>query len=192
MSNSQLAAFKVFSSLAQMLGVSNREVIPVLDDMFEGGYEDQEYEQGFAWFPNAVTFFPYGPSSNYWVEVYLGDSYAFEDNITYAVSLPFIISEADVIQVGGSDDIEKIQTVNIDRGIYRLIYQERYLTQPEIDSIPVKFRSSDPQSDPWLNLGPKLCKLIFIPTSTQVAAELLKPLEGKNIKLPLFLRKQLT
>ena len=184
----KVAAFRVHSSMAQMFSVSNSDIKPSLDELFEGGFSEQEYSQRFAWFPGAINFFPCGSSGEYWIEVSKSDSYMLEEDSDFAVLLPFTVSKMNTIQISGTDDLEA-QAVPIERGMYQLVYQERYLTQPEIDSIPVELGSVDPEPNLWLRLGPKICKLTFIPTSIEFEPEILKAPEGRTIKPPLLLRR---
>jgi hypothetical protein len=188
MSNFRLASFLVFSSCAQIIGLSNLGIVPVLDDIFQDGCEEQEMGQHFIWAPGAINFFSYGSSGSYWTEVFIGSRVQIDKKSFFAVSLPFTVSADDAIQFGGTDDIDEIQTVRIARGKYRLIYQERYLTRAEIKAIPIGLPPFDPEPDIWINLGSKYCKFTFIPTSDDVIAEILKIPPGDHIPLPLLLR----
>lgn len=182
-----LSAFKLSASTSLSLDVSNVGIHPGLE--FLEYFEQQDYDQGFAWFPPSVTFFPLGESGTFWVEILLSDVYKIEDPVDYAVIIPFVVSVEDAIQVG-ADDRNEIRIVRgISKGFYKLVYQERYLTQSEIDNISVDLPGAEPESEPGLSLGPKLCKLTFIPTSTKCNAEILKAPSELKIKLPLFLHE---
>lgn len=190
MSILKLAAFKISSSLSLSLDVSNVGVIPGIDLLHL--FEEADHSQHFAWFPSSVTFFPPGESGIYWIEIFLGDSYEVDPNADFAVLLPFIVTADDAIQVGGSDDRDETQIIRgISKGYYKLLYQDRYLTQFEIDEILVDFPNSlpkaQPEEEPWLSLGPKICRIMLVPTSTKIGPELLKAPKGTTIKLPLNL-----
>jgi hypothetical protein len=181
----KLAAFKLSASLSLSLDVSNVGINPGLG--FLEHFEQQDYTQRFAWFPSAVTFFPVGDTGIFWIEVFLGDSYEIDENPDYAVIVPFTVSVEDAIQVG-ADDRDEIRIVRgIPRGVYKLVYQERFLIQSEIDNMLVDLPRSEPEAEPWLSLGPKICKITLVPASTKVAPELLRDPEGTTIKLPLTL-----
>jgi hypothetical protein len=120
----RLKAFKIKSGIARSFYLANVGVIPNL--VLLKRFEERDYAQQFAWFPEAITFFPFGASGNYWVEIFLSHSYSVDANADYAVLLPFINSTADVVEVGG-DDYGEIVQVPLARGVYKLIYQERYL-----------------------------------------------------------------
>jgi hypothetical protein len=171
-----------------MFTVYNPDIESSYDELLEGGFTEQEHNQHFAWFPGLINFYPFGASGKYWIEVHKSDSYRLEENINFALSLPFTVSKMNAIQIIGTDDLNA-QTVPIARGKYQLVYQDRYLTQSEIDEIPDNLGSVDPEPDPWINLGPKSCKLTLVKTSTEVAAKILKVPEGLFINLPLELRK---
>ena len=182
----KLAAFQLSSSLGLSLDVSNVGVVPGIDLLHL--FTEQDFNQHFAWFPSAVTFFPLGESGTYWVEVLLSDSYEIERKADFAVLLPFIVAVDDAIQVGGSDDRDETRIVRgIAKGYYKLLYQDRYLTQSEIDEISVALPKAQPEREPLLSLGPKYCKLTLVPTLTKATPELLKAPDKRTIKLPLIL-----
>jgi hypothetical protein len=191
----RLSAFQLSASLSQLLcihGGNTSSDLNFADQLDLVDYSiPQDYEQRFAWFSTSVTFFPLGDSGIYWVEVFLANSYEVGENVDFAVLLPFTVTEDNAIQVGSVDDRDEICVVQgISQGLYQLVFQERYLTQSEIDAIPADLPSADPQSEPnWLSLGPKLCQLTFIPTTTEVMPVLLKAPKARNIKLPLFLHR---
>jgi len=190
MTVSKISAFRISSSLSLSFDVGNVGVIPSIDLLHL--FEEKDYEQHFAWFPSSVTFFPLGESGTYWIEIFLGDSYEVEANSSFSVLLPFIVLTEDAIQVGGSDDSDETQIIRgVTKGYYQLLYQERYLTQAEIDKISVNLSSplpeAQPDEEPWLSLGPKICKIMLVPTATKIAPELLKAPPDVTVKLPLFL-----
>lgn len=172
-----------------MFTIYNPDIEPDYDELLEGGFTQQEHNQHFAWFPGLINIYPFGASGRYWVEVYKSDSYRLEESANFALLLPFTVSKMNAVKIIGADDLDA-QTVPIARGRYQLVYQDRYLTQSEINEIPDSLGSADPEADPWLNLGPKLCKVTFILTSIEVTAEILKAPEGEKINLPLFLHHE--
>ncbi|MCY7278032.1 MAG: hypothetical protein LH702_30930 [Phormidesmis sp. CAN_BIN44] len=188
MTASRISAFAVHSSLAQMFTIYNSDLEAHLAEFFDQSFSDHEFEQRFVWSSGLISIFPFGASATYWLEVYKSDSYKIEKKANFALSLPFTVSQMDTIQIIGSDDRDA-QTVPIARGRYQLIYQDRYLTQSEINKIPDNLGTVDLEPDFWINLGPKSCKLTFIETSTESTAEILKAPEGLIINLPLELRR---
>jgi hypothetical protein len=192
----RLSAFQLSAGMSLSLCVNGSNTSSDLNFADQVDYRlgyviEQDYDQGFAWFSTSVTFFPLGDSGIYWVEVLLANSYEVGANVDFAVLLPFTVTEDNAIQVGSVDGRDEICVVQgISQGSYQLIFQERYLTQPEIDAIPADLPPADPQSEPsGLSLGPKLCQLTFIPTITEVMPVLLKAPKARNIKLPLFLHR---
>lgn len=185
MTTSKLKAFKIKSGIARSFYVANVGIIP--DLVLLEQFEERDYAQRFAWFPEAITFFPLGATGTYWVELFLGDSYSVDADADFAVLLPFINSTADVVDVGG-DDYGEIVQVPLAKGVYQLIYQERYLSQREIDQRPAELPPEDPQPFWEDSFGPKSCHLTLIPVSAKPEPEILKPLRGRTIE-SLFLHE---
>ncbi len=183
MVTSQLSSFVISASAAKSFYVTNAGIYP-FQDLLEH-FERQDYYQRFAWFPEAVTFFPIGESAIFWIEVFLGDNFTLDYEADYAVLLPFTNTTNNAVEIGGGDDGEII-FINLSQGVYKLIYQERYLTQTEIDQIPDELPSEDPQEAFWHSFGPKVCQLTFISTSSTPKPEILIPPRGRDLKM-LFL-----
>lgn len=179
MTNLKISSFVISATLGKSFYIANAEVNP--DDGLLEQYERQDYYQRFAWFPEAVSFFPIGESATFWIEIFLDTNYVLDPDVDYAVLLPFFNKTDNPIEIGGGDNGETI-LINLSKGIYKLIYQERYLTQAEIDQFPEELPPAEPEEPFGHSFGPKLCHLTFISTLSSPAPEILRPPRDRDLK----------
>jgi hypothetical protein len=186
----KLASFKISASLGRLIFCHTMDESRFIDILDETNWSEVESRQRFVWMPDLVLVFPCGPIS-YWIEVYEDNINALDDRAYFALSVPFQLKERKKIQFCGPVDLRQDNSVVLEAGDYCLIFQERFMTQTEIDALPVSMVEADiseDANDPEIALGPRCCTFTFIPVDQPCEAEILKELPNSRILKPLTLR----
>jgi hypothetical protein len=184
------ASFKIGSTLGLQFFCHTLNDMEFVDILDEANWSDREFRQRFVWMSRCLIFFPYGQMGSYWIEVYIDSSITLNARTYSAVALPFHQDENTDIKFCGTDDRAENRVV-IEPGDYRLIVQERLMTQAEIDALPVSMIEADiseDANDPEFALGPRCCTFTFIPVDQPCEAEILRELPNSRIPQPLTLR----
>jgi hypothetical protein len=177
MRNKQVLRFKVSSTFGLQIFCHSVDESRFIDIMEAGQWLDRECRQRFAWMSDFIAFFPYGSFGSYWIEVYEKNTDALDDRTYFAVAVPLRLTQQTAVQFCGTDDMSEPHEVLLESGEYRLVFQERFMTQPEIDILPVVLIGADTSedaNDPRIALGPRCCTFTFVPveqrrSSTRVA-----------------------
>ena len=139
-------------------------------DMPNEGYYAEDI-QGFAWYPNCVTFhLSHGYS---WLMVYYSKNLEdMQPETTRAIVVPFTVPEDGYIEIIGNFDETRL---DIPAGQYQLLFELRQLTQDEIFTTEKysNFRRLEQEDGEIIEL-PELCTLTFIPTAERVEPKLLR------------------
>jgi hypothetical protein len=186
----KLASFKVSAGLGRLIFCHSMDESRFIDLLDETNWSEVEGRQRFVWMPDLVLVFPYGPIA-YWIDVYEGNINALDDRSYFALSVPFQLKKRKKVQFCGPVDLRQDNSVVLEAGDYRLIFQERFMTQAEIDMLPVDMIEADiseDANDPEIALGPRYCTFTFIPVEQPCEAEILKELPNSRIRRPLTLR----
>jgi hypothetical protein len=193
MTMQKIAEFKIVSTYGSQI------ICDVLDepeffDALDGlNLTDRESQQGFVWMPGLIIVFPQSDIGSYWVEVYqagASDSLDLERSY-FAIALPFYLENTAHVHFSGTDDMRAGDQALISAGQYRLVFQECFMTQDEVDVLPVPMPSVDLIEEPEnlsAVLGPKRCIFTFIPVDQPCEAEILQRLSKSRILKPLTLR----
>jgi hypothetical protein len=187
----KIADFEISSTYGSQIIcdiLDDPKFIDVLDEIH---LTDIECQQGFVWMPGLIMVFPQSDLGSYWVEVYqasMNDVCDLEKSY-FAIALPFHIENASHVRFSGTDDLGS--RVSIPAGQYCLVFQECFMTQDEVDALPVPMPSVDLIEDSEnlsAVLGPKRCIFTFIPVDQPCEAEILQGLPNSRIRKPLILR----
>ena len=126
--------------------------------------------QGFFWYPNCVGFETRSEIGSCLVKVYVSERLELETDTERALVVPYRVLSQNHLYL--SDD-ESEQRINIESGQYQLLYQNRYLSNSEIESSSEFEDEFDPEEDPN-SFRPELCLLTFIPGDEVIEPQILR------------------
>jgi hypothetical protein len=158
-------------------------------------FENEDWEQGFAWFPDIILIPLQSQSGLIWTEIWLAE----EDDILeispineISLLLPWYINRSNKVFVDDENCESKNILQDAKPGWYKIIYEERNLCKDDFEHIDSDFYSGNLDEQHNLGIGPKFCKLTFSPTSTHVDPEILKYSERIGLlDRDLFLHEEL-
>lgn len=135
-------------------------------------------DQGFFCYPNCIGFETRGKIGGCWIQVYISESLELESDTERAIVVPYYVSEENHFYLSGDHSSKSIE---IKSGQYQLLYQNRHLSDSEIESLGDEFDyfdsedSIDPESS-----RPELCLLTFILTTEVIEPQILRREPGFN------------
>ncbi|NEZ64144.1 hypothetical protein D0962_15325 [Leptolyngbyaceae cyanobacterium CCMR0082] len=137
-------------------------------DMPNEGYHARDV-QGFAWYPNCVTFDLANGDS--WLTVYHSQKLEIQPETTRAILVPFNVPGDGYIEITGNFDVTRL---DIPTGQYQLLFELRLLTKDEIFTTEKYSNFRPQQADKDFLEPPELCTLTFTPTAERVEPKLLR------------------
>ena len=145
-------------------------------------YSDRDinayFDQGFVWHPNFIGFKTRNNIGGCWVQAYVSESLSLEPDTERAIVVPYRVSDENYFYL--SDD-NLGEHVDLKSGQYQLLYQNRRLSNDEIESLGDEFDYFDPEDgiNPESS-RPELCLLTFIPTTEVIKPQILRSEPGFN------------
>lgn len=137
-----------------------QNIIAIFTDKFND-WSDQEYNQGFSWRSNSVSFITLEDGSVL-TEVHLSEKMEVKKNATRAIVVPFKINRGDEIEISGIYEKEN-RILQILEGSYALLFQMGYtgkiITDDQFPDIQEK--------ETW-------CNISFVRNENAVAEILIK------------------
>lgn len=166
----------------QTIGVST----PPLD--FQN-YTDDDinayWDQGFFWHPNCVGFKIRNEIGGCWVKIYVSERLELKAETQRAIVVPYRVSQENYFYLSGDNPMGH---VDLSSGQYQLLYQNRYLSDAEIESLgQFDYFNPDIDSD---DTRPELCLLTFIPTPEEIEPKILRCEPGFNPPSELILFRE--
>lgn len=137
---------------------------------------DVSINQGFVWHPNFVGFEIRNQIGSCIVEIHISNHLELESNTERAIVVPYYVSDENYFYL--SDENSEVR-IDLKSGQYQLLYQNRYLTDSEIESSGEFEDVFDPKEDPD-SFRPELCLLTFIPTTEVIEPQILRREPGFN------------
>ena len=129
------------------------------------------FDQGFTWHPNFVGFKIRNEIGGCWIKVYVSERLELQDDTEITIIVPYRVSAENCFYL--SDEDSEI-SIDLDSGQYQLLYQNRYLSNSEIESLGDTFDYFNPEEDPDPDGSrPELCLLTFIPTTEEIEPQIL-------------------
>ena len=132
-------------------------------------------KQGFFWYPNCVGFETRGEIGGCWVIIYISDHLELEPDTERAIVIPYRVTSGH-FEISGEESEVRI---NIESGQYQLLYQNRRLSNREIENLGVFEDEFVPEEDPD-SFRPELCLLTFIPATEVIEPQILRREPGFN------------
>ena len=136
---------------------------------------DTYCDQGFVWHPNFIGFEIRNQIGDCKVKIYVSDLLELEPDTERAIVVPCCVSDKNYFYL--SDEESEVR-IDLKFGQYQLLYQNRYLTDSEIESLE-EFEYLDLEIIDN-DTRPELCLLTFIPTTEVIEPQILRREPGFN------------